>query len=258
MGVNWDRVKEVTLWTYEELLEKLTETIGYDFVSQFYDMKIRQVKDLLKGLLSREDAKYDKYLKDVLDTFRKAEVFGVGTLSGLFQSIPNREQCEYFIQVSNIQFEELLQLLNCTLRWILPFARPIREFIDKDDSEQLEHLTEIRKLGVRYNLDMIEEFRFKDKREEILSEGIASQDFVESLLHRCDISRLPYVSGNTVSILYHSGFDTLEKIASSSLEYLERSVSRYMERIGKKYSRSFIELESAINQASVLPKVIEL
>ncbi|MFW9921021.1 MAG: DUF4332 domain-containing protein [Candidatus Thorarchaeota archaeon] len=257
MGVSWTRVKEVTLWTYEEILAKLNSTLSYDFVSKHYDLKLRKVQTFLMDLLKREDKKYDTYRDNVVDTLRQAEVFGVGNLSGLLRSIPNREQCEYFIQTTNIEFEKLIQLLNCMLRWILPFSRPIREFIDKGHTEQEAHLSKTRPLGIRYNLDVLDRFRTRFARVDFASEADIPMNFMTNLMHRCDLSRLPYVSGSTVSILFHSGFTTLDAVANTSLERLERKVQEYLEGIGKRYSRSFIELESAIVQATVLPKIIE-
>lgn len=256
MGVDWSEVKKTTLWTYEELMEKLTDALSYDFVSQYYDRKISKVRQFLAALLERKDNKHATYLSSVLTTLRDIEVFGVGTISGLLEFIPTREQFEHFIHTSIIEFHDLVRLLNCLLRWILPFSRPIAEFIRKEERNESEYLFILREQGVRFNLDMLEQYRQKSSRDE-LGDNVPSSYIIE-LLHRTDISRLPYVSGKTVHTLCGAGYDTLDKIGGANEERLEKSVSDYLESIGLRYSRSFLDIEGAINQARAIPHILEV
>ncbi len=256
MGVDWSEVKKTTLWTYEELMEKLTNALSYDFVSQYYDRKISKVRQFLQALLDRKDNKHATYLNSVLATLRDIEVFGVGTISGLLEFIPTREQLEHFIHTSIIEFHDMVRLLNCLLRWILPFSRPIAEFIRKGERIESEYLSILRKQGVRFNLDMLEQYRQKCSRDE-LGEEVPSLYVIE-LLHRTDISRIPYVSGKTVHTLCGAGYDTLDKIADANQEQIEESVSDYLRSIGVTYSRSFLDIEGAINQAKAIPRILEV
>jgi hypothetical protein len=256
MGVDWSEIKKTTLWSYEELVEKLTNTLSYDFVSQYYDRKIGKVPQFLVSLLKRKDDKHAPYLASVLATLMDIEIFGVGTISGFLEFIPTREQFEHFIHISRIEFRGLVRLLNCLLRWILPFSRPIAEFIKREESIESKYLAVLREHGVRFNLDMLEQYRQKSSRDE-LGEAVPVSYVVE-LLHRTDISRLPYVSGKTVHILSGAGYNTLDRIAGATQEQFEESVSTYIDSIGLKYSRSFLDIEGAINQARAIPRILEL
>ncbi len=255
MGVDWSEVKKTTLWTYEELMEKLIDALSYDFVSQYYDRKISKVRQFLEALLQRKDNKHAAYLGSVVTTLRDIEVFGVGRISGLLEFIPTREQLEHFIHTSIIEFHDLVRLLNCVLRWILPFSRPIAEFIRKEEPIESEYLSILREQGVRFNLDMLERYRQKSSRDELGKEVPSS--LVIDLLHRTDISRLPYVSGRTVHTLCGAGYDTLDKIAGTNEERLEKSVSDYLKSIGLKYSKSSMDIEGVINQAKAIPHILE-
>ena len=257
MGVDWARVKELTLWNYEELIAKIQQVLDYEFVQKLYDRKLGKVGKYTASLLNyREDKKYADYSKRILSTIRQVEIFGVRNISGLVSTIHDSDECEKFIEYSSVQFEDLIVLLNCVLRWILPFARPIRDFIDSENSIHLENLSKLRKRGVRNNLDMIEECGTENARESLAVLTEVPKDFILDLLHRTDISRLPWVRGKTVMALSSAGYDTLDKIANASPDKMISKLEKSLADGGKRFSRSWIDPEGAIAQAKVIPVVI--
>ncbi len=259
MGVDWSRVKELTLWNYDELITKIQNVLNYEFVQKHYNHKLKKVGKYTASLLNYSDKKkYDDYSKRNLNTLRQIEIFGIRDISELITTISDPDECVSFLQYSSIAFEDLIVLLNCILRWIFPFSRPIRDFIDAEDTNQLEHLSKLRPRGIRANLDMIEECRTEMGRETMAVLTEVPRDFILMLLHRADISRLPWIRGKTVMALSSAGYDTLSKIANTTVEKLESKLKIAVEASGKKYSRSWIEPDGAIAQAKVLPKVIDL
>jgi len=259
MGVNWSRVKELTLWQYDELMSKLQNVLSYSFVQQKYNRKLGGVRKFAKSLLSyREDDKLSEYSDRISKTLRQIEIFGIRDINDLVSTVEDCDECENFIEYSNILFEDLVVLLNCLLRWILPFARPIRDFVDSKNSLELENLARLRKREIRNNLDMIEQCRTPAARESMAVLADVSKEFILELVHRTDISRIPYVRGKTVAILNSAGYPTLDSIANAAIERMIPKLQKSLEVEGKKFSRSFMDPEGAIAQAQVLPKLIEL
>ncbi|MCK5152609.1 MAG: hypothetical protein KAQ65_12235, partial [Candidatus Thorarchaeota archaeon] len=82
------------------------------------------------------------------------------------------------------------------------------------------------------------------------------KDFILDLLHRTDISRLPWVRGKTVMALSSAGYDTLDKIANASPDKMISKLEKSLADGGKRFSRSWIDPEGAIAQAKVIPVVI--
>ncbi|MFW9907008.1 MAG: DUF4332 domain-containing protein [Candidatus Thorarchaeota archaeon] len=257
MGVEWNRVKEITLWQYDELIDKMLEVLSYGFVQKEYDIKLSKTRKLAGALLTRDDEKYGKYCERILGIIRQVEVFGIRNISELVETIRDQTECVNFTEFSNVSFEDLIVLLNCFMRWILPFPRPIRDFIDSDDEEQLEFISRLRDRGIRNNLDMLEQCRTPEKRNEIAVLDEIPLDFIVGLSQRADIARLPYVRGKTVLILTDAGYDTLDKIANANIEEMVSDLEATLNGKGKKFSRSFIDPEGAISQARVLPRVLE-
>ena len=182
----------------------------------------------------------------------------VVNISDLLNTIRDPDECINFIQYSSVQFEDLIVLLNCILRWILPFARPIRDFVDAQDKTQLEDLAKLRTRGIRFNLDMIEECRTAMGRESMAVLAEVPRNYILDLTHRTDISRLPWLRGKSVLALTSAGYNTLEKIANTSEEKMVSKLEKALAIQGKKYSRSWLEPDGAIAQAKVLPKVMEI
>ena len=259
MGVNWSRVKELTLWQYDELMSKLRNVLGYSFVQQKYNRKLGGIRKFAKSLLDyREDDKLSEYSDRISKTLRQIEIFGIRDINELVSTVEDYDECENFIEYSNILFEDLVILLNCLLRWILPFARPIRDFIDSKNSLDLENLASLRKREIRNNLDMIEQCRTPAARESMAVLADVPKEFILDLVHRADISRIPYVRGKTVAIFNSAGYQTLDSIANTTEERMVSKLQKSLEAEGKKFSRSFLDPAGAIAQAKVLPKLIEL
>ncbi|MDF1539253.1 MAG: DUF4332 domain-containing protein [Candidatus Thorarchaeota archaeon] len=214
---------------------------------------------MAKGILDyREDEKLANYSARISSTIRQIEIFGIRDINELIRTVEDCEECETFIGYSNILFEDLVVLLNCLLRWILPFARPIRDFVDSNNSIHLDHLAKLRKRGISNNLDMIEQCRMPSARETMAVLTHVPRDFILDLVYRTDISRIPYVRGKTVEIFNSAGYNTLNSIANATVEKMIPKLEKSLEDVGKKFSRSFIDPEGAIAQALVLPKLIEL
>jgi len=50
MNIDWNRVKKQTLWSYEDLIEKLQEVLAYDFVQEHYNHTMKQARGYAKKI----------------------------------------------------------------------------------------------------------------------------------------------------------------------------------------------------------------
>ncbi|MHA1907892.1 MAG: hypothetical protein ACW98Y_11400, partial [Candidatus Thorarchaeota archaeon] len=98
MDVDWSRVKELTLWNYDELVSKIQQVLEYQFVQKHYDRKLKKVGTYTASLLNyREDRKYEEYSKRNLNTLRQIEIFGIQTISDLLSTCHDSDECVNFI-----------------------------------------------------------------------------------------------------------------------------------------------------------------
>ena len=121
----------------------------------------------------------------------------------------------------------------------------------------MEYVTTLRENGIRFTLDILEKGRTKEGRQRIRKETGVPEDFIYDLVNRADLTCMPYISGKTVKHYFGGGYKSLEKLAKAELSQLTEDMVEYLDSIGMKLSRSFIELDSGIAIAKILPKVVE-
>ncbi len=70
-------------------------------------------------------------------------------------------------------------------------------------------------------------------------------------------SNMSYVSRKPVQHYFGGGYNNLEKLAKADLVTLNNDMTEYLSSIGKKLSKSFLELDSGIIISKILPKIVE-
>lgn len=262
MIINWDFVKQKTLWSYEDLIQKLAQTLGYEFVQKFYnhsmDDAIDYVNEVQAGYLQHRGDR--AWLDGLITNFHWLKRVGIQNYAELVQQVADRDRCEAFLKHSGLGFPELIETLSYLLRWVLPFPTPLREFFDPMDAAQLAYWERFKQRKLTTNLDLLEQARTPMQRAH-LSEALGiPPEFLLRLVHQADLARLAYVRGKTVRYLCGSGYDTLAKLASADLPEIEAAMKTYFQAQGKHFGdyRSVIQLAPLVGGARCLPKIVEL
>ena len=262
MNIDWNSVKKQTLWSYEDLIKKLQEVLAYGFVGEYYDHTMEQArgyaKKIRQGYLQNQ-GDMTAYIDNMADHLEKLEMLRIGTYSNLLQQVATREHCLAFLQSTAFDFDALIQTLNYLLRWVLPFKSPLRELIDPGNDTDASYLEALKKRKLGSNLDILETGRTKAGRVQLSNSTGIPFEFVTSLVHRADISRLAYVRGKTVKHLCAGGYCTLEDIASANLTEMEEKMDAYYRTLGKSSAdfKAVIPLAWMIGGAKILPQVLE-
>lgn len=261
MIINWDFVKQKTLWSYEDLIKKLAQTLRYDFVQAHYnhtmDEAIDYVNEVHAGYLQHRGDRV--WLDGLITNFTWLKRAGIQNYRDLVQQIANREKCESFLKESGMGFPELIETLNYLLRWVLPFPTPIREFFNPADPAQMGYYQALKQQRILSNLDLLEQGRTAAARTQLADATGIPLDFLLSLIHQADLSRLAYVRGKTVRHLCGAGYDTLDKLANADREELTAAMHAYFDAQGKQFAdyKSVIQLTALAGGARRLPKVVE-
>jgi len=257
MEIDWEKVKEWTLWHYDDLIKRMSKVFEYAFVQEHYNHNMKEAEVYATGLLTFGDGKYKEYLEKITASLRTLDGVGVRNYIELIEAIVTKEQCEAFLVRTKIPFRELISLLNYLFRWVLPFNAPVREFLETGNETHLVYARKLKEKGIANNLDVLEHARTRAARIDISNQTGVPETFLLELVNKADISRLPYIRGKTVTIFCNAGFDSLLKLANAKIEELVDALMDYLQSIGSKFSKSFIEPAGAIAQAKVLPILVE-
>lgn len=261
MKIDWSSVKKLTLWSYEDLIKKLQGVLTYGFVQAHYNHTMKQARSYARKVRSgylQDRGDKTAYIDNMIANLEKLEALGIGTYSQLVDQVATRDDCLIFLQRTDFDFDQFIQILNYLLRWVLPFKTPVREFIDVDRAAEVKYLEVLKQYKVGSNLDLLEACQTKAARLQFSSMTGIPVSFVTALVHKADISRLAYVRGKTVKHLCGGGYDTLDKIACANLPEMEKKMDAYYRTLGKSLAdfRSVIPLSWVMGGAQILPRAI--
>ena len=258
---DWDLVKKITLWSYENLVDKLLDVLAYRFVQEHYDFTMPDAREYNKRI--RHGYLQDRgdmlpYIDRISGYLAELEARQIATTADLVNRVATRQQCIAFLGQTGFDFESLIQTLNYLLRWVLPFKAPLREFIDVEQDSEVNLLNALKKQKIGSNLDLLEAGRFAAGRMMLAKVCEIPLAFITVLVHKADISRLAYVRGKTVRHLCGGGYDTLERLASANLPEMEMNKDAYYRTLGKSFSdfKSVIPLGWMIGGAQIIPRVV--
>jgi len=257
MEIDWNVVKKMTLWSYEDLMKKILKVLSYNFIQEHYNHSMKEAENYATRLL-RYDPKYTEYISRLTDIFKNLDSLRVENYTELVRRVENREQCEDFLRKTKLPFKDFISVLNYVFRWVLPFSLYLRQLIDTSNEAHKEYIEELRNLGIRFNLDILEHGRTREGRERISEETGIPEAFILNLVIRADITRLPYMSRKTVNHLCDGGYDSVEKLAKADIGKLKEDMKSYFDKMGMRLSRSFIDLEGLIEWAKTVPKIVEI
>ncbi|MEZ4657014.1 MAG: DUF4332 domain-containing protein [Caldilineaceae bacterium] len=261
MVINWDYVKKRTLWSYEDLIKKLKQTLSYDFVQHYYNHNMDEACDYVNevhaGYFQHHGDRV--WLDGLITNFTWLKRAGVQNYLDLVEQVDDRDKCEMFLKESGLAFGDLIETLNYLLRWVLPFPTPLREFFNTDDAQQMAYFEALKQRRLTSNLDLLAQGRTAAQRAHLAQETGIPLNFLLPLIHKADLARLAYVRGKTVQHLCGGGYDTLAKLAAADLPEMEVHMRAYYQTLGKRFAdfRSVVQLASLVGGARILPAVVE-
>jgi hypothetical protein len=257
---NWDYVKRTTLWTYEDLVNKLEAVAAFPIIWQAYNHDMAQAVDFAYRLFPDANMKAGGYPAAIICTIQRLQAAGIINWGDLLAKVGTRTQCLSFISEHDLDFEELIDVLNYLLRWGLPFQTASRQLLEHENPQEMSYYRILKEHRLTNNLDILEQGRTLAGRADLSHITGLPLDFLTSLVHRADIARLPYVRRKTILPVCGAGYDTLAKIAAADLGQMETDLEAYFQRRqGKPWKnfKSVIVLKILVQGAQALPVIVE-
>jgi hypothetical protein len=260
MEIDWEQVKRVSLWNYDELVMKLLKTLAYRFVLDHYNHTMgeagKYAEKVQEGYLQ---GRSEPLIEQMQNNFKLLEDLQVKTYLDLVSQVESREKCASFLERTGFGFNGLIETLNYLFRWVFPFITPARELIDVNNETERANFAILKEKKLGSNLDLLEQGRRRDGRMWLFQTTGIPERFIIELVHKADISRLAYVRGKTVRHLCGGGYDTLDKIANADLGEMEQAMEFYYKTLGKSLAdfKAVIPLGWMIGGARILPRVFE-
>lgn len=257
---NWDYVKKTTLWHYDDLIIKLNFVRAYSVIWQAYNHDMNRAADFAQSLFPNKNIAAGEFPASVLHTFEHLKSIGISSWGNLLSKVTTKAECLEFLTTHKLDFKEFIDLLNYLLRWTFPFQTASRELLAHESPQEMSCYKILKQHKLMNSFDILEQGRTKTGRSALTKLTGLPQEFTNSLVHRADIARLPYVRRKTILPVCGAGYDTLAKIAAADLAQMETDMDAYFQRTqnkpGKNY-KAVIVLKGLVTGAQALPVIIE-
>jgi hypothetical protein len=253
--IDWNLVKKMTLWDYEELIKRIAEVFSYSFIQERYNHNMKEATSYLEKLLGY-DLKHEKYVSRMAKILKTLEGLKVENYADLIHRIENKEKCEDFLRKTKLPFEDLILVINYIFRWVFPHRLYLRELIDTESVCHKIYMEKLRNHRIRFNLDILENGRTGEGREKLCKDTGIPESSILHLVNLADMSRLPYSNRKTVKHLLAGGYASLAKLAQTDPERITEDMRSHFEKMGTKLS-GFIDLRGIAQWARTIPTVVE-
>ena len=180
---------------------------------------------------------------------------GVLDILNLDREIDTCEQFENFTKQSGVNDSAVIAVLKSLTYWFIPSIKLLSGLVDKDSTLNLTILV-LRDLGIRTNLDMIQQGLTPEARKAIVAGSGLPEAEIDELVNRADFSRLPWASKATISNIIGAGYASLWKLANADPELLYKDFYQYGASIGKNLKLGN-EIESSYRIAKIIPLIVK-
>lgn len=255
--VDWDELDRRLRPDFMAHVMLVRQSLSYAFIREAYGHTMSQASAFATAMLGCDPKhRYDAWLLDLTAAYRSLDDYGVTGYLDLVERISTRPGIEVLLAETAIPASRFAGLIHLLRYWVIPQQHPARELIDPDDMAGKEYIQQLKAEGITGSLDVLEHGRTVEGRRLLVARVGIPQDFVNGLVQRADMRRLPYHSCKTISHLIHAGAGSIAVLAASDPQTLLAQVLAYGQSIGKDLRYGVEPIGSALI-ARVLPPLVE-
>ena len=257
MPVDWGemRKKMYPIKDYDDLRQRWKNAFSYSFVCETYNFTMPEMADYTQRLLGGDTRnRYEEYSQTLVETFNQLHQAGVRDLIDLVTQVDTCEQFEAFADQVIVQEKDTIAVLKYLVYWVIPAKKYLSGLVMKDTSIS-EAIKALRRIGIRTNLDILQQgLTLADRQAIVEASGLSKKEVVE-IANRADFSRMPWASKATISNIIGAGYASIAELANANFEQLQQDFYGYGASIGKNL-RFGNEIESSYRIAKIIPLVL--
>lgn len=256
MWVNDEIQRELPpLKDYVDLARRFQVSFAYPFVRQAFNFRLPELVDYTQKLLGGDArGRYDEYAARLVDTLAELGQAGVQDVRDLVARCETAQQLKDFASQSEIYAHDIVRLLKYLVYWLIPGEKYLSGLI-RPDPLLSPAIKTLGGLGIRTNLDLLQRGISPQGRKPLADESGLPEAVILDLVHRADLSRLPWSSKATIANIIGAGYGSLAALASANPDELYAAFFAYGKSIGKNLKHGN-EIENSYRIAKIVPRVV--
>jgi hypothetical protein len=253
--------------------------LKYEFVKQHYDRQLSDLAAEIPDLPHRLTTVFGPGVEGwIADSVRYIEKAGIRTVYDLLAEVSTRTQAEAFLARSGLPQPYLMGLMDYLKQWWFPYPATLRQLVEGGDPILEKALNQLKAVKIANSFSLLEaggsesggsgaqggaqsgaQSGAQCGRKKLSAETGIPQLILLNLVHRADVSRLPYTSGGAVRRLWAMGYTCLADLRHADPREYQRKVEAYFAAGGKGslFDAKLENILSFLKEARHAPEVVD-
>ncbi len=234
--------------------------LKFEFVRRNYNRSLAELAAEIPELPHRLTTVFQPdaagWIGESVDCIEKA---GFHTLYDFLAEVPTRAQAEAFLALSGLPQPYLMGFMDYLKQWWFPYPATLRQLVEEGDPILEKVLIQLKSLKIANSFSMLEAGSQPGGRKKLCAETGIPEPLLLDLVHRADVSRLPYTSGGAVKRLWAMGYTSLADLRQADpAEYLVK-VEAYFTAGGKgsTFDAQMEHIITFLKETRHAPEVVE-
>jgi len=221
---------------YDEFYSNyILKPIKLSFVQRCYDRPLdeftRELPDVPHHFITVHGPGGEAWLAEIVG---QIQAVGIRDLFPFIDRVATRSQAQDFLGIAGIPQPSLMDWIDYLKQWWFPYPANLRQLVDEDTDPLLYRgLAPLKEARIANSHALLEAAAQPAGREALSRQtGIDPVDLLD-LVHRADVSRLPYTSGGAVKRLWAMGYRSLVALRTADPQDYADRIEAYFSAGGK-------------------------
>jgi len=194
------------------------------------------------------------------ETIARIEQAGIHDLYAFLDRVSTRAQAETFLKVSGIPKPSLMGWMDYLKQWWFPYPASLLQVVEEDNPRLKPALAQMKAVKIANGFTLLEAAAEPGGRSELSRRVGIEAEVLLDLVHRADVSRLPYTSGGAVKRLWAMGYRSLDDIRRADPQDYAARVEAYFAAGGKGFAfdAKMPNILSFLQDARHAPQVVKI
>ena len=148
----------------------------------------------------------------LVDTIGQIEKTGAVNLLNFLDRVTTRTLAQVFLKISGIPQPCLMAWMDYLKQWWFPYPATLRQLVEDGNPALDTALAQLKTIKIANSLTLLEAASEPNNRAVLARKLGITEVVLLDLVHRADVSRLPYTSGGAVKRLWVMGYRSLAAI----------------------------------------------
>jgi hypothetical protein len=220
----------------------------YTFVAHHYDRS-------LDALLADMGDRSRKTLSDVIASVQAA---GLTSLFDLIDRVSRQSSAEALMVEADLTREQIEAMVDYIKRVILPNVAQVRQCIRDDEPDVMSHFEVLKAHKLANGFALLEAGYTPSRRASLSHDTSVPKAAILDLVHRVDITRMPWMGGRMVKMLWWVGMRSLQDLRDIDPHILFEGLNDYYAQQGtsRPYDATTSTIEGMVASAQRIPTVV--